>query len=187
MLKKILLIALFVIPASIFAQTTTAALPLQQANTIQPKFGYLSYNEIFKAMPEYADAQESLNILKAKYDAEIKRADEEFNRKYAEFLQEQSELTEPIRVRRQKELQLLMERSLEFKEEIKDLLRKAQEEMTAPVTAKLYEVLSAVGMAHNFDIILNTDGNACPYINPLTGMDVTSEVKEMLGIKENKE
>lgn len=182
MLKKILLIALFVIPVSLSAQTT--ALPIQQSdNTVQPKFGYLSYDEIFEAMPEYARAQESLNILKAKYDAEIKRADDEFNRKYAEFLQEQNDLTEPIRIRRQKELQLLMEKSIEFKNEIKGLLHKAQEEMTAPVTTKMNEVLNAVGMAHNFDYILNTDGNTYPYINPLTGMDVTQEVKELLGIQ----
>jgi len=181
MLKKILLIALFVIPVSLFAQTTVQ--PIQQTNTVQPKFGYLSYNEIFEAMPEYANAQESLNILKAKYDAEIKRADDEFNRKYAEFLQDQKDFPETILIRRQKELQQLMEKSIEFKNEIKELLRKAQQEMTAPVTAKMNEVLSAVGMAHNFDYILNTDQNAYPYINPLTGMDVTQEVKDLLGIK----
>ena len=55
--------------------------------------------------------------------------------------------------------------------------------MTAPVTAKIHEVLSAVGMAHNFDYILNTDQNTYPYINPLTGMDVTQEVKELLDIQ----
>lgn len=181
MLKKILLIALFVIPVSLSAQTTV--LPIQQTNTAQPKFGYLSYNEIFEAMPEYAQAQESLNILKAKYDAEIKRADDEFNRKYAEFLQDQKDFPETILIRRQKELQQLMEKSIEFKNEIKKLLRKAQQEMTAPVTAKIHEVLSAVGMAHNFDYILNTDQNTYPYINPLTGMDVTQEVKELLDIQ----
>lgn len=173
---------LLTVPASLFAQTAAVG-PAQDANAGKPKFGYFSYNEVFKAMPEYADAQESLNMLQAKYDAEIKRADEEFNKKYAEFLQDQQNFPETILMRRQKELQQLMEKSIEFKNEIKELLRKAQQEMTAPVTAKMDEVLNAVGMAHDFDYILNTDQNAYPYINPLTGMDVTEEVKELLGIK----
>lgn len=182
MLKKILLIALFVIPVSMFAQTTM--LPIQQATTVPPKFGYLSYNEIFKAMPEYADAQESLNILKAKYDAEIKRADEEFNKKYAEFLQDQKDFPQNILVRRQKELQQLMEKSIEFKNEIKGLLSEAQKEMTKPVTDKLNGVLSTIGSQHGFEYILNTDSNAYPYINPSYGLDITQEVKSKLGIKE---
>lgn len=184
MLKKILLIALFVIPVSLSAQTMP--LPAQQApNSVQPKFGYLSYTEIFKAMPEYADAQESLNILRSKYEAEIKRADEEFNKKYAEFLQDQKNFPETILMRRQKELQQLMEKSIEFKDEIKQLLKEAQEKMTEPVTTKLNTVLSTIGTQHGFEYILNTDRNTYPYINTLYGMDITQEVKSKLGIKEN--
>ncbi|MBO5880676.1 MAG: OmpH family outer membrane protein, partial [Paraprevotella sp.] len=32
------------------------------------KFGFLSYNEIFQTMPEFADAQKKMAELKAKYD-----------------------------------------------------------------------------------------------------------------------
>lgn len=188
MLKKILLIALFVLPASMFAQTTTVQ-PIQQTATEQPqpKFGYLSYSEVFKSMPEYADAQENLNLLRSKYEAEIKRADEEFNKKYAEFLQDQKDFPETILIRRQKELQQLMEKSIEFKNEVKELLNEAQLKMTEPVTTKLNEALSAIGTQHGFEYILNTDNNAYPYINATYGMDITQEVKSKLGIKDATE
>lgn len=182
MLKKILLITLFVIPVNLLAQTV---LPIQQNPVVQPKFGYLSYTEVFKSMPEYADAQESLNILKSKYEAEIKRADEEFNKKYAEFLQDQKDFPETILMRRQKELQQLMEKSIEFKDEIKKLLNEAQQKMTEPVITKLNTVLNTIGTQHGFEYILNTDNNTYPYINTLYGMDITQEVKNKLGIKGN--
>ena len=44
-------------------------IPLLAVAQVPPaKFGYLSYNEIFKAMPEYAASQQKLAELKAKYD-----------------------------------------------------------------------------------------------------------------------
>ncbi len=62
----------------------TAVFPL--AAMAQVKFGYLSYDEAIKSMPEYAVMQENINDLRSKYDAEQKRVEEEFNRKYEEFL-----------------------------------------------------------------------------------------------------
>ena len=34
----------------------------------KPKFGYLSYSEVIRLMPEYALAQEKLNLLQQRYD-----------------------------------------------------------------------------------------------------------------------
>ncbi len=181
MLKKILIMMLFVAPLGLCAQTAEDSVAVQ-AVTPQPVFGYLSYDNVFKAMPDYADAQESLNLLKGKYEAEIKRAEVEFERKYSEFLQNQKSLPEAILLRRQKELQQLMEKSIEFKNEIKAQLAKAQSEMTAPVTAKLDAAIKAVAERHNLQYVLNTDNNNCPYVNAACGLDITNEVMATLGV-----
>ena len=181
MLKKILIIMLFAAPMGLFAQATEQPVVAQEVAP-QPTFGYLSYDNVFKAMPDYADAQESLNQLKGKYEAEIKRAEKEFEKKYSEFLQNQKELPEAILLRRQKELQQLMEKSIEFKSEIKAQLAKAQEEMTAPVTAKLNAAIKTIAEQHKLQYVLNTDNNNCPYINPACGLDLTAEVMAALGI-----
>ena len=49
----------------------------------QSRFGYVSYVEIVKALPEYAIVEAHLDELEAKYEAEMERADREFNQKYA--------------------------------------------------------------------------------------------------------
>ncbi len=191
MLKKILFIALCCIPAALSAQVTETTEQKKEFQTVektteraQPLFGYLSYNQLFKAMPDYTLAQESLNILKSKYDAELKRADEEFYKKYSEFLQDQKNFPPTILMRRQKELQELMEKSIRFKDEVKKLMAEAQQEMTEPIKTKLNEAIARVATLHGLDYVINTDSNSYPYLNPERGIDITKEVKIRVGISE---
>lgn len=147
------------------------------------RFGFLSYSEIIRLMPEYISAQEKLNRLQEKYEAELQRSDNEFNRKYAEFLEGQKEFPENILLKRQKELQELMEKSIQFRDETKELLANVRKEMTAPIMEKLNEAIRIIGLQHQFEYVLNTDNNTYPYINKTVGMDITSLVKSKLNIK----
>ena len=112
MLKKIALLALLIIPMSIFAQTL--------------KFGHVRSYEVIQIMPEYEKAMADLQDLQKKYTDEIKRANDEFNRKYQEFIQQQDSLPRNIAERRQKELQDLMERGQQFEQEVQENMQKAQ-------------------------------------------------------------
>ena len=126
------------------------------------RFGFLSYSEIIRLMPEYISAQEKLNRLQEKYEAELQRSDNEFNRKYAEFLEGQKEFPENILLKRQKELQELMEKSIQFRDETKELLANVRKEMTAPIMEKLNEAIRIIGLQHQFEYVLNTDNNTYP-------------------------
>ena len=50
--------------------------------TAQSKFGYVSYREIVKALPEYTIVITHLDELQGKYEAEIARSEREFNQKW---------------------------------------------------------------------------------------------------------
>ena len=91
MLKKIALLLLFILPMGVFAQTL--------------KFGHVKSFDIIQAMPEYTKAMTDLQNLQKKYSEEIKRASDEFTKKYQEFIQVQDSLPRNILERRQKELQ----------------------------------------------------------------------------------
>jgi outer membrane protein len=60
-----------------------------------------------------------------------------------------------------------------FKQESERLLAKAEEEALAPLRAKLDNAIKSLGSEKDFIVILNTDNNAAPYINPVLGEDVT--------------
>ena len=146
----------------------------------QTRFGYFSFDNVLKSMPDYVMAQRSINDLRQKYDAEMKRAEDEFNSKYEEFLDVQKDLVPAILRKRQAELQEMMQKNINFKNESQRLLKQVEADAFAPVKNKLYNALTKVGQAQGYAFILNTDGDACPYVNPEMGEDATELIKEAL-------
>ena len=128
-MKKLILILMLFLPLTAMAQ----------------KFGYMNYDMVLKAMPEYIKAQSQLEILKAKYTAEAERTDQEFNRKYSEFLDGQRDFPKNIMLKRQKELQDLLQNGVKFREECDKLVKQAEEELMTPITSKLNVALGQVG------------------------------------------
>ena len=57
----------------------------------QIQFGYISYEQVLKEMPEYAKATQDIAALKAKYEVEAQKSEEEFQRKFVDFLQGQKD------------------------------------------------------------------------------------------------
>lgn len=167
------------INASIIQPATPVPTPAVTNNAPQNKrFGYLSYSEALKMLQEYATAQKSIVELKNTYDNEMNRSEAEFTRKFNEFLDGQKNFPENILLKRQKELQLLMEQSISFKDEAKKLLQKSENELMAPIHQRLKDILSKIGQERGFEYILNTDNNSYPFINTNNGEDITELVRQ---------
>lgn len=149
----------------------------------QSKFGYVSYEELVKSLPEYNIVQGHLDDLQAKYEAEVERSDREFNQKYADFIEGQSQFPDNIRIKRHKELQELMEKSMAFKDEVRCVMRDARHEMMQPLYEKVDEAVMKVCVDGDYDYVLNTDGKAYIAVNPRSGTDITEQVKQELGIE----
>lgn len=188
-MKKTLsiLIALYACAGTLSAQDTVLSVssPAPQQVVIQPQhFGYLSYNDVLRAMPEYTQAMKSLEELKKTYDQEMTRAEQDFSKKFAEYIDGQKSFPENIMLKRQKELQQLMEQSMQFKKEAQELLTKAEAELMEPVNTRLKEAITEVGKKRNYAYVLNTDANAYPYISGEgEAENCTDEVLIQLGIK----
>ncbi|MBQ0018954.1 MAG: OmpH family outer membrane protein [Bacteroidales bacterium] len=150
--------------------------------TAQIKFGHISYAEICQQMPQYEVAQKQLAELKAKYEKEATRSEEEFQRKFSDFLQGQKDFPANILQKRQAELQDVMERGIAFRQEAQDLLRRAEKTLMDDVYSQLNAAITAVAMQYGYAFVLNTDDNAAPYINPAMGDNVTDLVRVRLGI-----
>lgn len=183
--KTLILIVLFSCAGLLSAQETVpfASGNANQQTIIQPQhFGYLSYNDVLHAMPQYQQAMKSLEELKKTYDQEMERSEQDFSKKFTEYLDGQKTFPENIMLKRQKELQLLMDQSLQFKKEAIEMLQKAEEELMEPLNAKLKEAVIAVGKKRNYSRVFNTDSNALLYIGE-DGEDCTDAVLIQLGIK----
>lgn len=146
----------------------------------QVKFGYLSYDNALKSMPDYVLTMANIDNLRQQYDAETKRVEEEFNRKYEDFLEGQNDFAPAILQKRQAELQEMMEKNIAFKEEATRLMEAARNDAFEPLKAKLNGVLRQIGADRGYAFIINTDANACPYIDPVMGEDISAMVEETL-------
>lgn len=185
-MRRLLFFALLALPFAAQAQTdvntsaSAVSAPVvvaQQAvsETTPFRFGCVAYGEVFQAMPEYAVAQRQIATLEEKYMAETKRVEEEFNAKYEEFLEGMNDFPPTILKKRQTELQEMLDRNIAFKEESRELLDSARNEIFAPIHKILSIALNKIGKDMNLSFIINTDNNSCPFVNPTQGIDVTQE------------
>lgn len=140
------------------------------------RFGYLSCDSVLHSMPEYNAAMKNLKELKAKYDSEMKRVEDEFNNKYELFLEGQSDFAPSIRQKRQAELQELMEKNMAFKEEARRLLEKAKLEALTPLKKTIQATITRIGQQRGLAFVVNTDGGNMPYLSTIMGEDITEEV-----------
>lgn len=143
-------------------------------------FGYLSYQEALESMPQYALVQKQMEELRGQYQAETLRVEEEFNRKYEEFLEGQREFPKTILQKRQTELQQLMEKNIEFKANSLKELDTAEKEAMAPLRLRLNDVLREIGMKKGFAFIYDTDTKALPFLNTEVGEDINILVQDAL-------
>jgi outer membrane protein len=170
MLKKTVLLALLVLPMSLFAQTL--------------KFGHMNSQEVIVVMPEYLKATEELKALEKKYTDELQRGQAEFNKKYQEFQQAiaADSLPQNIAERRQKELQDMAQKQEQFQQEAVQSLEKAQADLMAPISKKLNDAVQAVGEAQGLIYIFDLARTSIPFVNESQSTNVTAAVKTKLGI-----
>lgn len=167
MLKKIALLLLLIAPMSVFAQ----------------KFGHVKFAEILTVMPEYTKAQTDIQAQQKQYEDEMKRASDELTKKFTEYQQEQANLPKNIQERRQKELQELNEKGMQFQADAQQQLQKAYAEMMEPIYKKIDDAIKAVGQEGGYVYIFDLNRTDIPFVNESLSTDITPAVKGKLGLK----
>lgn len=163
------------------------ALPTQEPAAAQTRpsrmelsFGYFSYRDVFTNMPGYAEAQSRVAALRETYQQELTRSKEEFTRQFGEFIDGQQTFPENILLKRQKELEQLMDGNLKFRDEARELLRQEEENTLAPLRQRLDNAITRLGMERGYAFILDTDNGAFPFVSGAVGTDVTADLLNML-------
>ena len=183
-MKKFFLFAAVTLLSLTASAQTTESQPRETTTTQAAagalKFGYFSYEEAMKSSADYSLIQRNMADLRAKYDAEMKRVEDEFNKKYEDFLDGQRNFAPSILKKRQAELQELIEKNAAFKKEAQELLKKAEKEALAPLKLKVKLAAAKIGQSKGLAFILNVDGDSLPYVDSTVGQDITEAVKAAL-------
>ena len=160
------------------ADTLAATAP---AAPLLPLIGHLSYDSILAAMPGHLLVEERQAELREAFEAELKRVAEDFNSKYESFLEGMKDFPRTILLKRQRELQQLLQQNLEFKREAQKELEQALDDALAPLRTQLDDAIATVAREKGLAIVVNTDSHACPFIDPDMGVDMTEAVMDLLG------
>lgn len=182
-MKKLILSILLSLPLFAMAQETVTASATevgassQQTTAEEPlSIAVFSYEKCWESMFDVTKVKNEISALREQYMAELKRAEADFNEKYEDFLEQQAKLAPSIRNKRQAELQKIMEENLAFKAKSQETLASTEAAKLAPAKEKLQKTIEAVAKSGNYNMVMNNDNNAIPFIDNVRIVDITSVI-----------
>ena len=140
-MKKLIVLLLMILPLSAIAQ--------------EVKIAYVKTQEVFMAMPEVSEMEKKLADLNEKYKGELKLMQDEYQKKYADFIQQQDSLTENIKLRRMQEIQDIQTRMDNFVQMGQQDVQKQQQDLLMPIQQKLQDAIKAVGDEKGYTYIID--------------------------------
>jgi outer membrane protein len=173
MTKKILIMF-----AACLLLTGTAAYAQQTIHV-----AYVNSETLLNTIPEKEQATELLLTLSDNYRKELELMQNEYNKKYSDYITYQSSLAENIKLRRMQELTELENRIQQFMELAQQDIENQEKEMLQPLRQKIREAIHAVGVENRFTVIYDLADSGIAFVSP-EATDANPLVKEKLGIKE---
>ena len=161
-MKKLIVLLLMILPLGAIAQ--------------EVKIAFVKTQEVFMAMPEVSGMEKQMADLNEKYRVELKQMQDEYQKKYSDFVAQQDSLTENIKLRR---IQDIQERMDNFVQVAQQDVQKKQQELLQPIQQKLHEAIQKVGEEKGYTYII--DPAALLYTGT-NAVDATPFVRTKLGL-----
>jgi outer membrane protein len=147
-----------------------------QTINAQAKTAHVDVNELISKMPAMLDAQKQLEKLSATYDAEYKTMADEYQNKIKKYDQEAATVTDAVNQTRQTEVQDLVKRIQDYRDNAQKELQKKESDLVKPLMDKIKASIAKVGKAKGYQYVLNVAD-----LLLADGPDLTADVKKDLG------
>lgn len=112
----------------------------------------------------------------------MKTMEDEFQKKYTDYIAQQDSMTENIKLRRTQELEDIRQRVENFTQVAQQDMNKKQQELLAPIQDKLRNAIKAVGDEKGYAYIIDNNPGIVLYTGN-AAIDATPLVKAKLGLK----
>jgi len=173
MMKKIILSVLFIF--SVLYAGNIAAQTAQQ-------IAFVNSNELLEAIPDKVAATKSINELNNKYKAELQVMQNDYNKKYSDFVSYQNSMADNVRLRRMQELYELERQINNFMKVAQDDISNQEKELIVPLRQKVKDAIYQVGVERGFVCIYDLANPAIAFVTP-DATDATVLVKQKLGVR----
>lgn len=171
-MKKRIFTTLLVLASIICGSTINAQNSIAFVNTV----------DIINSLPDKASATDRLNTLNENYKQELQIMQNEYNKKYSDFITYQDNLAQNIKLRRMQELTDLENRIQNFTKLAQKDIEEHEQLLLEPIKEKVNNAIEAVGVEYNFTVIYDLDESGIVFVSP-SAVDANELVKSKLGVK----
>ncbi len=148
------------------------------------KVAYVDIDYVLKNVPDYNDAQKTLDGIAASWQKEIDGKYAEIDKLYKQFQAEQVLLTDELKQQRQKDIEEKEKAAKDLQKQRfgyqGDLFKKRQE-LVQPVQDKVYDAIQKIANTKQYDFVLDkSSGSVVLFAN--TKMNISDQVLSSMGI-----
>ena len=166
----ILIILLALVKQNVIAQSETYTV------------AYVNSKELLEMFPEKEEATAKLLELSDSYKSELEFMQNEYNKKYSDYISYQITLSENIKLRRMRELSELENRIQQFIQLAQQDIEQQELMLLSPLKEKVMEAIREVGLENQFIVIYDLADPGIAFVNP-AAFDANSLVIEKLNIR----
>ncbi|MBF6626926.1 MAG: OmpH family outer membrane protein [Proteiniphilum sp.] len=143
---------------------------------------YVNTTELLNNFPEKEQATQQLLTLSDNYKKELTMMQNEYNKKYSDFITYQASLAENIKLRRMQELTELENRMQMFMELAQKDIENQEKVLLQPLKEKISQAIRAVGIERNYTVIYDLADEGILFVSP-SAVDANQFVRQKLGIR----
>ncbi|MGM0612006.1 MAG: OmpH family outer membrane protein [Bacteroidota bacterium] len=153
------------------------------ASAQTPKIGHINTSKLLQIMPGRDTAQTALENYAKSLQNDLKTYQQEFEKKYQKYMEDEASMPELMKETRQEELMQMEERIRKYQESAQQDLQAKEQELLQPILQKAQDAIDKVAEENEFTYILDTSQGSVVFVGE-KGKDIMPMVRKELGIED---
>lgn len=145
------------------------------------KLGHINSSDLMQIMPGKDSAQAAFETEVKVLEGELKAMQEELEKKYNDYKERQSQMTELIRSTKEQELNDLNQRIQVYQQNAQKKLQEKEAELLQPIIERAKQAIADVAKENGYTYIFDTSAGTLLYQQDSD--DILALVKKKLGLK----
>lgn len=146
----------------------------------QAKFGHINTNELLQQMPGREEATQELEKYAGELETTFSAMQNEFQTKYQDYLENQETYSQLIRQSKERELESLQQRIMEFQESAQEDLVQKENELLRPIIEKARKAIEDVARENGYSYVFDSSMGVLLYSEPTDNL--MDKVKAKIGL-----
>ena len=151
------------------------------AQNAQVTVAYVNTTDLLSAFPAKEEATQKLVALSENYKKELELMQNEYNKKYSDYITYQGSLAENIKLRRMQELTELENKMQQFMQLAQEDIEQQEKALLEPLKKQISDAIRQVGIEQNFTVIYDLANPGIAFVNPVA-VDANPLVRAKLGM-----